>query len=95
MFSISIIVLLLATFSNKVFSTFSKVIISSTTSITNADDPLPYNISTDVGEPFMMGVEIWELDLNNQNKRYFDVRLEQVVYDSGFYNANASTIVPL
>lgn len=43
----------------------------------------------------MMGVEIWELDLNNQNKRYFDVRLEQVVYDSGFYNANASTIVPL
>ena len=64
-------------------NTFSKVIISSTTSIVNADDPLPYNISTKVGEPFMMGVEVWHVDLNNQSQRYFDVRLEQVVYDTG------------
>ena len=43
----------------------------------------------------MMGVEVWHMNLNNLTQRYFDVRLDQAVYDTGEYNANLSATVPL
>jgi hypothetical protein len=70
--SISIIILLLVTFYNKVIDTFDKVIINSSLSATSADDPTPYTVSTMPGKSFMFGVEIWHFDLN-ANPRYFDV----------------------
>lgn len=54
--SFSIILALLVTFYNKVIDTFEKVLISSSLSAINADDPTPYNISTMPGKPFMFGV---------------------------------------
>ena len=53
--SISIILLLLIAFYNKVIDTFGKIIITSSTSAISADDPVPYNISTMPGQPFMFG----------------------------------------
>lgn len=47
--SIGIMILLLITFYGKVIDTLNKIIITSRTSITSADDPLPYNISTKPG----------------------------------------------
>ena len=57
--SITIILLLLVTFYNKVIDTFGKIIISSSTSALSADDPVPYTISTMPGMPFMFGAELW------------------------------------
>ena len=54
--SLSIILLLLVTFYNKVIDTFDKVIISSSVSAINANDPILYTISTMSGKPFMLGV---------------------------------------
>lgn len=80
--SLSIIILLLVTFYNKVIDTFQKVIISSSYSSVNANDPTSYTISTMPGMPFMLGVEIWHHNLN-ANPRYFDVVLTNVFYNVG------------
>ncbi len=92
--SLSIIILLLVTFYRKVIATFEKVIISSSFSSTNADDPVSYNISTMPGMPFMFGVEIWHHNLNVY-PRYFDVVATNVFYDTGEPNDNFSIPVTL
>lgn len=54
--SLSIIVALLATFSNKVIDTLNKVIITATSSNTNEADPPAFNLSSHDGSKFMFGV---------------------------------------
>ncbi len=61
--SISLMILLAIVFWNKIVATIDKLMITSATTTTNANDPLPYNFVTTDGN-FMMGVEIWNLDLN-------------------------------
>ena len=92
--SLSIILLLLATFYNKVLNTFQKVIINSSLSATSADDPTPYTISTKPGKQFMFGVEIWHHDLS-ANPRYFDINFLHAQLDSGEYNNQNSVAIPL
>lgn len=92
--SVSIILLLLVTFYNKVFDTFKKVIINSSVSATSYDDPRPYTISTMPGKPFMFGVEVWHHDLNS-NPRYFDVNLLHAYLDTGEHNNNYTVDIPL
>lgn len=64
--------LLFAAFYNKIIDTFDKLIIFSTSSNENADDPLPYTLSTINFGKFMFGVEVWHHNLNEGN-RYFDI----------------------
>ena len=92
--SVSIILLLLVTFYNKVFDTFKKVIIQSSVSATSYDDPRAYTISTRPGQPFMFGVEIWHFDLN-ANPRYFDVNLIHGYLNTGEYNDNLTEEIHL
>lgn len=92
--SLSIIILLLVTFYNKVIDTLNKVIITSSLSATNYNNPPLYTISTMPGKMFMFGVEVWYHDLN-QPLRYFDVVLTNVHYDSGEWNDNLSRYIPL
>jgi hypothetical protein len=93
--SISIILLLLITFYNKVLDTFGKIIITSSASSLSADDPIPYNISTMLGMPFIFGAELWHHNLTTQTERYFDVRLQQGYYDTGDKNINKTLTIPL
>jgi hypothetical protein len=67
-------VLLVSVFYNKVIDTLNKVLITSSYSTSNANDPLPFNISTIDKGPFMFGAELFQHDLN-QGKRYFDIVL--------------------
>ena len=71
--SITIIIILLTTFYSKVLNTFQKVIITSSLSVVNANDPVPYTVSTMPGHKFMFGVELWHHNLNDPNKRFFNV----------------------
>jgi hypothetical protein len=75
-------IVLAAAFSNKIIATFDKLIITSSTAASNADDPLPFNISTLDNGPFMFGVEVWHHDLNG-DVRYFDISLANSVYNYG------------
>lgn len=54
--SIALMLVLVVAFYNKIIDTLDKVLISSSTTSTNADDPLPYTISTINKGPFMFGV---------------------------------------
>lgn len=54
--SISVMVLLLAAFYNKIIDTLDKVLITSSSSINNVNDPTSFNISTRDNSPFMFGV---------------------------------------
>lgn len=80
--SITMILVLVAAFYNKIIDTFDKVIIFSSSSTDNADDPLPFTISTIDNGSFMFGVEVWHHNLNN-GSRYFDVELVNMLYDFG------------
>lgn len=54
--SFSLMILLAAAFWNKIVATFDKTIITSTTAISNADDPTSFNLMTLPAGPFMLGV---------------------------------------
>jgi hypothetical protein len=62
--SITMMLILIAAFYNKIIDTFDKVIIYSSSSNENADDPLPYTMSTFNSARFMFGVEVWHHNLN-------------------------------
>ena len=70
--SIALIVLLIAAFSNRIIDTLEKVLISSSTSASNANDPVALNLTTNTKGPFMFGVEVFGHNLNAES-RYFDV----------------------
>lgn len=53
--SLSLMVLLAAAFWNKIVATFDKQIITASTTVNNADDPLPFNLETLPAGPFMLG----------------------------------------
>jgi hypothetical protein len=93
MVSISAMVLLFAAFSNKIIDTLNKQIITSSTIINNAEDPLPYSLTTIDNGPFMFGVEIWHHNLNEGN-RYFDLVLLNTIYSFGEVQ-NTSISIPL
>jgi hypothetical protein len=73
-FSLAIMVLLITAFSNRIIDTFNKVIIMSSLSTSNANDPLPFTLNTTGKGPFMFAVEVLNFDLNGE-ERYFDVDL--------------------
>jgi hypothetical protein len=93
--SISIIILLLVAFYNKVIDTFAKVVISSSLSVISADDPTPFTVSTMAGQPFMFGVEIWHQNLNSQTARYFDVRMVHAELHTGTYYDNNTVSIAM
>ena len=72
--SISLMLVLAALFWNKIIDTIDKKIITSSAATTNADDPLPLNLTTLGSGPFMFGVEVWHHDLNT-GPRLFDIVL--------------------
>jgi len=76
-FSLSIIIYLIATFSSMVFDTFNKLIITSTSDNKQDDEPEPIYLLTNQSytSHFMLGVEVWHFDLNS-GPRYFDVILQ-------------------
>jgi hypothetical protein len=80
--SITMMLVLIAAFYNKIIDTFDKVIIFSSSSTDNADDPLPFTISTIDSGKFMFGVEVWHHNLN-EGSRYFDVELVNMLYTFG------------
>lgn len=81
--SISIMVLLIASFSNKIIDTLNKMVISSTSSTINIDDPQSFSFSTSEDSPFMLGIEVWGHNLNDKTKRYFDVKAINTVSNFG------------
>lgn len=80
--SISLMIVLAAVFYNKIIDTFNRVIITSSYSATNADDPSGFNFTTLDKGSFMFGVEVWHHDLNT-GKRYFDITLTNTIYSYG------------
>ena len=80
--SISLMIALAAAFSNKIIGTFDKLIITSTVTTSNADDPIPFNLTTLDSGPFMLGIEVYGHDLNSIN-RSFDVVLRNTIYSYG------------
>lgn len=80
--SISVMVLLLSAFYNRIIDTLDKVLITSASSSSNANDPLPFNITTLDKGNFMFGVEVWHHNLN-EGSRYFDVVLTNIEYIYG------------
>jgi hypothetical protein len=75
-------IVLIAAFSNKILATLDKLIITASSSTSNADDPISFNITTLDNGPFMFGVEIWHHNLN-EGSRYFDIVLTNTVYSYG------------
>ena len=71
--SFTIILLVTITFSGKVSQTLSKINIESSEQFNYDKDPTPYEIKGQ-NSKFMLGVEIWGVNLNN-SPRYFDVVL--------------------
>lgn len=79
--SLSLIVALLVLFSNMVITTLDKIIITSSTSTTQMQDPPASILSTkNNGSTFMLGVEIWQFNLNS-GPRYFDIKLRNRAFD--------------
>lgn len=60
--SLSVMLVLLAAFYNRIIGTFNKVLISSSTSNSNAYDPPALNLSTVGKGPFMLGVEVFGIN---------------------------------
>ena len=80
--SLSLMIVLAAAFSNKIIGTLDKLIITSTATTSNADDPTSFNITTIGTGPFMLGVEVLGHDLNS-NTRSFDVELRSTTTSFG------------
>jgi hypothetical protein len=64
-------------FYNKLIDCINEVSISSGSSRIISTNPTPYTISTYPEGNFMLGVEIWDHDLNGP-LRYFDVVMTSV-----------------
>ena len=85
-FSLAIMIYLLATFSTMVFDTFNKLIITFTIDNVQDNEPEPIYLVTNQYEKshFMLGVEVWHFDLNNRSQsRYFDVVLQNSFMQDG------------
>jgi hypothetical protein len=82
MVSLSVMVLLLTAFYNRIIDTFDKVLISSSTSNSNANDPPALNLTTVGKGPFMLGAEVFNLNLN-EGSRYFDIVMTSYEYKFG------------
>jgi hypothetical protein len=80
--SITLMIVLVAVFANKIIDTLNKIIITSNTNTSNADDPAALNLTALDSGPFMFGVEVWHHNLN-EGSRYFDVTLINTLYSYG------------
>lgn len=85
--SIFLMVALMAVFSNKVFDTLNMMSIVSSSSSSNADDPIQLSFDSTGTDRrnFMFGVEIWHHNLN-EGIRYFDINLNEMHYTLGEAN---------
>jgi hypothetical protein len=72
--SLILIIALMSTFANRVFNTLNMMSILSSTSSSNADDPisLVFDSGGEERRHFMIAVEIWHHNLN-EGIRYFDI----------------------
>ena len=86
--SMTLIVLLVTLFNNKIVGTFNKTIISSSTLTSHTNNPLPFNFTT-ADRTFMLGVELWDVDLTS-GPRYFDVKLVSSLARFGVQNSSKS-----
>lgn len=75
-------VVLLAAFANRIVDTLNKVLISSSVSAINANDPTPFNLTTNENSNFMLGVEVFGHDLNT-GSRLFDLELIRQNWEYG------------
>lgn len=72
--SLILIIILMSSFANRVFNTLNMMSILSSTSSSNADDPISITLSS-AGEErrnFMIAVELWHFNLN-EGIRYFNI----------------------
>jgi hypothetical protein len=92
MISLSVMLLLLVTFYNRIIGTFNKVIISSSASDSNAYDPSVLNLTTVGKGSFMLGTEVFDHNLN-VGSRYFDVVMTS--YEQSFGVLTDSFETPL
>lgn len=83
--SLSVMLVLLAAFYNRIIDTFDKVLISSSSSTSNAYDPAPLNLTTVGTGKFMLGAEVFGHNLN-EGSRYFDTVLTAYTYSFGLPN---------
>ena len=74
MISLALMVVLLAKFANRIIDTLKRVLISASTSASNANDPVVFNLTMKKNSPFMLGVEVFGYDLN-EGSRFFDLDL--------------------
>ena len=74
MISIVLILMLFAAFANRIIDTLDKVLINSSTSASNANDPVAFNLTTNTKDRFMFGMEVYGHNLN-AGSRIFDVDL--------------------
>jgi hypothetical protein len=88
----TVMLILITVFYNRIIDTFNKVLIFSSTSTSNAFDPVPLNLSTIGSGPFMFGVEVFGLNLN-QGSRYFDVQMKTYHYQNYGMDANITEVL--
>jgi hypothetical protein len=69
--SLGLMITMIVLFSNRIIDTLNKTIISSYSFKSNAYDPPGLNITTIGNGPFMLGLEIANLDLTS-GPRYFN-----------------------
>lgn len=82
--SLILIIILISSFANRVFNTLNMMSILSSTSSSNADDPISLTIDSggDDKRNFMIAVEIWHHNLN-EGVRYFDINFANRDYTLG------------
>ena len=81
--SLSIIILFIVLFFNMGLKTFKKQVIYSEKYTEFQIDPRSYTIKLGPGGDMMFAIGIFQVDLNS-NLRYFDVKVLQQYYSSGF-----------
>jgi hypothetical protein len=72
--SLSVMLVLIAAFYNRIIDTLDKVLITSSSSTANAYDPPALNLTTVGTGHFMLGAEVFGHNLN-EGSRLFDVLL--------------------
>jgi hypothetical protein len=92
--SLSIVIFLASQFTTMIIDTFGKVVITSVTDSTQAEEPPSLAFSTDHnGKRFMLGLELWGYDITT-GPRYFDITAVNSVLILGLYS-NETVDIPL
>jgi hypothetical protein len=89
--SIIMIVALVVMFYNKFIDCINEVGVSSSTTRIISTNPTPFTISTNPEGNFMLGVEVWNHDLNAPF-RYFDIVMTSVEFNTGVRNESSEEL---